>query len=353
MKKVFSAFLLVAMIFSTLDLHAIQPEPILDLNVFSQEFIVETKQIHVPGFPDAFNPSIVLWKDRLLMCFRCRDPHTGKANLVGISWLDKNFELEGEPQLLEFTHSDLTNRYIQDPRLCVINGALKIYYSDLWEDAESQSCKRKMCAADIEYDGIKFIATHEDYFLDYQGIKNNKFEKNWIPFDYQGVALLAYTISPHKIFLPICGESRCITVANNLDFSSWDWGILRGGTPALLVDNYYLSFFHSSLVLSSHQSDGRPMPHYFMGAYLFENVPPFAIKKISPEPIVSKEFYTGVEHSTWKPLRVIFPCGFIHDKDYIWISYGRQDYEAWIVKLHKTKLLKSLVSYSHHHNHFK
>jgi predicted GH43/DUF377 family glycosyl hydrolase len=87
------------------------------------------------------------------------------------------------------------------------------------------------------------------------------------------------------------------------------------------------------------------MVHYFMGAYLFEDSPPFSIQKISPNPIVSKTFYNGPAYQTWKPLRVVFPCGVIHNEKYIWVSYGRQDHEAWIVKLDKAGLYKSLVPF--------
>ena len=88
------------------------------------------------------------------------------------------------------------------------------------------------------------------------------------------------------------------------------------------------------------------MTHYFMGAYLFQDQPPFAIEKISPMPIISPDFYKGPNHKTWKPLRVIFPCGFIYDENFIWVSYGRQDHEAWLIKLDRKKLMKSLIPFN-------
>ena len=85
------------------------------------------------------------------------------------------------------------------------------------------------------------------------------------------------------------------------------------------------------------------MVHYFMGAYTFEKYPPFAITAISPEPIVADTFYKGPMHASWKPLRVIFLGGFVYNRSFIWVVYGRQDHEIWVVKLDKEKLLNSLT----------
>jgi len=79
-----------------------------------------------------------------------------------------------------------------------------------------------------------------------------------------------------------------------------------------------------------------------MGAYLFEPNPPFNITHVSPNPIVYNDFYKGKRYRTWKPLHVIFPAGIIDNKDYIWVSYGKQDHECWVVKFDKKKLLNSL-----------
>jgi hypothetical protein len=50
-----------------------------------------------------------------------------------------------------------------------------------------------------------------------------------------------------------------------LEKYKWKWGEMRGGTPALLVGDKYLSFFHSSGRLWH-----RHVITYVMGAYLFD-----------------------------------------------------------------------------------
>ena len=96
--------------------------------------------------------------------------------------------------------------------------------------------------------------------------------------------------------------------------------------------------------MSTVHSEELDMPHYFMGAYTFSQHPPFEITKISPEPIVCHGFYDGLKYKPyWKPVRVVFPCGYIMNEHYIYVSYGRQDHEIWVIKLDKHKLKNSLI----------
>jgi predicted GH43/DUF377 family glycosyl hydrolase len=169
-------------------------------------------------------------------------------------------------------------------------------------------------------------------------------EKNWVPFEYNHELLLSYSIIPHRIMRPLQGKSTCETVALTRRSIKWNWGVLRGGTQAFVVDGNYLAFFHCSKSMATAHSGGKSIPHYFMGAYTFEKDPPFGLIKISPKPIVGKNFYHGPAYKTWKPLRVVFPAGFVFDDAYIWVVYGRQDHEIWVVKLEKQKLLASLAS---------
>lgn len=321
----------------------VRAQATLDLDLLEQSFVIESKQITIPAYPDAFNPCIVRWKGRLLMTFRSRDLATQQATLVGLTWLDEQFSPVGFPYLLHMEEEEIPSSYIQDPRLLVVHDVLYFAYSDFWEDELTGHKKRNMFLAEIEYDGVRFLAKKRKVLLDFEGDVTNKFEKNWVPFDYQGNLLLAYSLSPHKIFLPSCREKTCTTVACSEGYHFWNWGTLRGGTPALLMKEGYLAFFHSSKVLKTVQSEEKSMYHYVMGAYLFESHPPFRIQKMSPKPIISKTFYNGPTHKTWKPLRVIFPCGFVYNEEFIWISYGRQDHESWIVKLDRKALLDSLI----------
>ena len=66
-----------------------------------QDFILETKRIEFPDFPDAFNPSIIRWQGHLLMSFRCYHPTNGSTNPFALVWLDDDFNPVSDPQVFE------------------------------------------------------------------------------------------------------------------------------------------------------------------------------------------------------------------------------------------------------------
>ena len=50
---------------------AVEPfKPLLDLDKAYDGLVLEEKQIEIPGYPHAFNASIVRWNGSLLMSFR-------------------------------------------------------------------------------------------------------------------------------------------------------------------------------------------------------------------------------------------------------------------------------------------
>lgn len=309
----------------------------VDLECSTQDFVVSTKRIVIPGYDDAFNPSLIRWEDKILLCFRTRDPQTGRATLIGFVWLDEDFSLISGPSLLQ-----IEGEHIQDPRLFVLSNRLYMAYSDLFYTLNGSM--RRMCLAEVLFEGTGFYASEPEFLLEFEGDGNRKFEKNWTPFIYNDALLLSYTLFPHKVMLPHFREGKCTTLnLTQVEAPSWKWGEIRGGTPAHLIDGHYLAFFHSSIEMKSVQSDGNKMPHYFMGAYAFSSKPPFKMMAISPEPIIGKEFYNGKVHKTWKPLRVVFPGGYIFDSRHIHIAYGRQDHEVWIVTLDRAGLMHSLL----------
>jgi hypothetical protein len=202
----------------------------------------------------------------------------------------------------------------------------------------------RMHIARLEYSGNKFFLHDRECLSSFTDNDANRREKNWVPFDYYGELLLAYSIAPHLILRPLSGTSYSETFMYTDTAIAWSWGQLRGGTPALADADHYLAFFHSSRHLASLQSKGKEIMHYFIGAYTFSRQPPFTITGISEVPIIGPAFYGGAEYKPyWKPVQVVFPCGFIFDRNYIWLAYGKQDHEIWVAKLDKKKLYASLV----------
>jgi predicted GH43/DUF377 family glycosyl hydrolase len=320
------------------------PSNLIDMETMVRDFILETKKIEFPGYPGAFNPSFIKWQGSFLMSFRVYNPANGSANPFALVWLNENFEPITVPQVFElpFYNPVLPSKQ-QDPRLISIGDRLFVVYNNILENIIHREIRR-MFIVELFYDGKKFTAGDPECLTDFEGKNETRYEKNWVPFEYNGELLFGYSLIPHRILRPKLGTGTCETVASSFGNIKWDWGVPRGGTQAVLDGDHYLSFFHSWIDIPTVQSNGRRVSHYVMGAYTFQAHPPFAITAISPEPIVAKNFYSPPYYRTWKPLRCVFPAGIVVDDHYIWISYGRQDHEIWIAKLDKKSLLQSLIS---------
>ena len=315
-----------------------------DLEKMSQAFVLNLKKLEIPGYPNAFNPSIIRWQGSLLMSFRIiPNPVFSFNSSIGLVWLDDNFNPIGTPQILSMRTNSLVPCRAEDARLLTVGDTLFLVYSDNEEEKITKGGFR-VYISQLNFDGKQFSLHYVEKLSKFAGESKERREKNWVPFDYKGNLLLAYSIAPHKIFRPLLGTQKCETFADSSGLITWDWGELRGGTPGIQMGEEYLAFFHSQKKMKTIHSDEKEMLHYFMGAYTFSREPPFEVTKISPQPIVGKGFYKGpVYKPYWGSVRVVFPCGYVFDDKYIWIAYGRQDHEIWVVKLDKEGLLKSLI----------
>lgn len=263
---------------------------------------------------------------------------------IGLVWLDKDFLPLSEPQLLD-TRKKTPHipSHAEDGRLINCGTQVYLIYSNSTQEKPARGAFR-VYFGEILYDGENFHLEKAEPLLNFEGECSFKREKNWIPFNYEGKLFLTYSISPHLVLHPLEKLNCCETISISPHKIHWPFGVLRGGTPALLDGEEYLSFFHSSIKMSSLHSKGKNTFHYFIGAYRFKKEPPFTITQISAQPIIGKNFYHGANYKPyWTPVQAIFPCGFFFDEDYIWIAYGRQDHECWIAKLDKRKLMKTLI----------
>ncbi len=328
-----------------------QENPLLDLEERAQDFILETKKIDIPGYPHAFNPSIVRWKDFYLLSFRIiPDAKNPYVSYIGLILLDGNFSPISDPQIMQTREPNSSVPFrAEDARLIYVGETLYIIYSDNDEPMLSRGGFR-VFTGEVTFDGIDFSINRVEKLKTYKGESPELREKNWVPFEYKGHLFLSYSIDPHVIFYPLRNTEMCLTVSTAVSEIQWPFGTLRGGTTALagLAEGEYLSFFHSSIPMATLHSNGKCMPHYFMGAYTYSAEPPFNLTRISPEPIIGKQFYKGLEYPRyWGSVRVVFPGGYLFDEEFIWVAYGRQDHEIWIAKLDRKKLLDSLVPINH------
>lgn len=313
----------------------------------ASNFVLKTKQLQIPGYPDAFNPSIIEWENKILLSFRTipkdsiiNTSCSSAQSLIGLIFLDADFNPLNTPQIIDFF---CENAKPEDARLIKVANRLYLIYSDNRDEMMSTAGFR-MYITEILVDNETIAIGNTDAVLHFESENKDRREKNWVPFDYDGYLLMAYSLQEHKVLYPIPHSNEAATISCTQSNVSWNYGELRGGTPALLDGDEYLAFFHSSMDMSTVHSNGQKIPHYFMGAYTFNKEPPFEITKVSSTPIISLGFYEGKQYTPyWHPVHVVFPCGFIATKRFVYVSYGRQDHEIWLVKLDKQGLKESLI----------
>lgn len=159
--------------------------------------------------------------------------------------------------------------------------------------------------------------------------ENKGLEKNWLWFFHNNQPHLLYSSEPHITarFLDDKFEAR-ETYIDEEGKLPWDLGQVRGGTPPVLIDGFYWSFFHSKLPIP------KPFNYrYFMGAYAFEPYPPFKMAYYTPAPLL-----VGSSDDEWHPGKplVVFPCGAVMEGKEWFISLGVNDLlSAWCRIPHK------------------
>ncbi len=305
--------------------------------------VIAKKRIVLDAFADAWNPSLFKIDQGYVLSFRYTPDRFDELWLshIGVVILDEEFQPISEPELLNTRgKNSKTPSQSEDARIFSYRGRIFLIYNDnidvtgpkIWE-------RRDMFMAELFHSGYHFSLSSPLKLTCEEKKLFRMCEKNWVPFEWNKTMMLGYTIDPHEVLYPNLTNGECYHCYESFPRIKWDYGTLRGGTPAMLVDGEYLSFFHSGIVIASPASFGQDLWHYFMGAYTFSAEPPFRIKKMTPTPIMSDGFYT----ESFLPKRVIFPGGFVDAGPHIYLAYGKDDCEIWIATIDKAALKKALV----------
>ena len=324
-------FLYLLLITLSLQSYTAEPLPI----------VLKTKRIQFDNFPEGFNPSLLKIENGYLLSFReVPKYYEDWISYICIVLLDDQFEPISQPQRLETRHVDSTTpSQSEDARLFTYQGKIYLIYNDnIHITRPNIYARREMFIAELFYsDGLFSLSSPLQLY--YEDKRSILWQKNWIPFEWNEMLLLGYSISPHEVLFANLKNGECYFGYSSNSSPKWDFGHLRGGTPACLDDDEYLAFFHSGMVGASAASNNYYLWHYFMGAYTFAKEPPFHITSFSPEPIITEGFYT---HSS-AVKRVIYPSGVVVDDPYIYVAYGKDDQEIWIATLDKKALKASLI----------
>lgn len=308
-----------------------------------------------PGFRYAYNPALLKDGENYLLIFRY-EPFSNKftndeKSFLGAVSLDKNFKALSPGKLL-----DMWNMHVEDPRVFLFRGETYIVHSHV-RNWKPLTCDVGLAKMDAQQ---RVILSFADL-----GYKLKHIEKNWTPFTYKEFdkeeeLFFIYSFNPYKILKLINPASGTVTIAYEKSaaakaLTNWEntWGEIRGGTPAIKInDREYLSFFHSVFFHDS-------LRHYVMGAIVFDATPPFSLKYISKHPILFKDIYsTPVTKHTWfypRPQRVIFPTGLVEgvegNRQVFYVVCGENDVAIKCVVIDKDILLQSLEEVAPIHTH--
>lgn len=304
--------------------------------------IKSVKRIYINGVDRPYNGSLVPFKMGYWLYFREDIPLSQKSKKKRFSYdscirrasLDANFSQYGQVETVP-----LNTQSAEDPRAFQIEDALYLSFN---AEADNEVYSRVMCVAKLQPDHLtpEFV-----WDLD---INQQIVEKNWVPFccplrEKDSLVSFEYSLNPHKVF-HLCNKrqgevfSEKINSHKSLQKISWArrWGTLRGGSPAILLDNQYIAFFHSSF-----EEDGRLW--YVMGAYTFDATSPFRITAISKYPILFEGIYDSDPEALKK---VIFPSGLVlaqqNGEEVLHLSCGENDSAVKIITFNREKLLASL-----------
>jgi len=348
-------FIIFSFLFFIFGFHAVVAE-MSHIKGNEDQLVTSLTQISFSKYPNAHNPSLIDTPEGVLLTFRWIPDLLLNPNVshIGVVLLNELLEPISKPQLL---NTRVGNKSIpsqsEDARVFSCQGSLYVIYND--NDSLTNPTvlqRRDMFIARLSYVNNRFVLSEPVKLYHQEKYFTVKWQKNWIPFEWHDALLIGYSIIPHEVLYADLISGECISFVIT-PFAhptwQWKWGLLRGGTPAMLVDGEYLAFFHSTIVTSSDASNGVPMFHYYMGAYTFSNDPPFEVTHLTPFPIIAKGFYTELTTSSaspWEPKKVIFPGGYVVRDKHLYLAYGKDDQEMWIATIDREKLKKALVPVS-------
>lgn len=227
--------------------------------------------------------------------------------------------------------------HFEDPRAVMFNGKTYVSACDfVIENKGWTGAHQAMFEVDDNWSMIK--RWDPDYGKNGPALgRNTGNEKNWLWFFRDNKPHLVYSANPHTVveFDQQFQHPVEHSTVNSQIHEIWTLGEIRGGTPPVLLENEYWTFFHSSV---QWRDDGKRW--YVMGAYAFQSTPPFQITKITMRPLLC-----GSRFDHWaegKPL-VVFPCGALMREGKWLVTGGLNDLDSFFIEIPHTELLERTI----------
>jgi predicted GH43/DUF377 family glycosyl hydrolase len=257
----------------------------------------------LPG--DRMNPSILPSGDGYLYTWRT----TWTRADTWIVRLDGDFKPVGYPKRLDLHIPHAASVTREDARLFRHHG--KVHVAFTGASRHGRRYRTNCCFVRLNE---RTLATECKFYPHYPK-RGEWFEKNWQFWEWRDQLYAAYTISPHKVLKIECDKAS-MAYETPLDVGLYAGEMLRGGTPPVLHNSEWYSFFHGYTYHGNRRL-------YNYGCYTFSDEPPFRVKRLTRQPLDVANLHDnpkGGESSF-----VVFPCGaFFKDGQWV-LSVGIHD----------------------------
>lgn len=293
----------------------------------------------LPGQIENFNPGLVRRPDGLHLLVRRSEIKTGMPYGQNGIWAckldDEDFRKPVGGPPLRFPES-LAEEQFEDPRAVYWNGQTWVATVNFTWFTNMTWTGAHIALGVFGNDPLWSPIARKDPAVGTntaeRGNTHGKHNKNVLFWFKNDQLHCLYTSDPWSVV--VFGNSWKEQTPFTYDGVRWKYGWVRGGTPPVLVDGLYYTFFHSSMPWR-----GR-YRRYYMGAIAFMADPPFTPVHWTQEPIL-----IGSQNDPWqqrKPL-VVFPCGAVHENDRWLISFGVNDLKCGYLEMPHVDLLKILA----------
>lgn len=205
---------------------------------------------------------------------------------------------------------------LEDPRFFTLHGKPHLAYVAAIEIGGEFRAVQAYGPLVYKGDSIWAIEKHIIPSWGAQGFE--AMEKNWVPFEYDGMLHFIYGIQDARQIVIRNAEGKWQAMASPAP--TWKWGVVRGGCITTYRDNW-IRFFHS-----------RIGNRYYLGAALMDREPPFRTTMVSHSPIYAgdERYMPGCKH--WKA-NCILPYGVEKSDGRFKVYCGRNDCECVVFNL--------------------
>jgi hypothetical protein len=271
--------------------------------------------------PDGhFNPSMLMWQNRLVMATRDSWGHSR----VALWYLDNNLpDWSGGTWTVtpigSYASGHRDAPRLEDPRLFVApgpDGQMRLHAAFNLPDGYPPKLVQ------VGYSRFSENLSCIEETRVFKSPQDSAYEKNWSPFwsasanNGDGGLRWIYGMKPAHIILGFGTRGEGIVSIETENPLPWTGGVMRGGAAPVRVGDEFYVFFHGCLKRFSGSV-------YTAGCYVFDANAPYRIKRQTATPLIWPEL-PSIDEDVVKSY-VVWPGGAVLHQGNWWLALGIDD----------------------------